>query len=133
MKANSMRAVNTDMKQMMMKTSSAVAYPTCTVQYSAVQYSTVKCSALQYSVVQYSTVRAVSHLRLCLAAEPDGDDCKHGGGAQLGAGGGLLALVRLDQPEGDPGAHHDDVQGHVHLQGAAGVGDFAHQHTTCRM
>ena len=58
MKANSMRAVNTDMKQMMMKTSSAVAYPTCTVQ----------CS-----VVQYSTVRAVSHLRLCLAAEPDGD------------------------------------------------------------
>ena len=105
MKANSMSAVNTDMKQMMMKTSSAVAYPTCTVQYSTVQYSTV----------QY-TVSAVSHLRLGLAAEPDGDHGEHGGGAQLGAGGGLLALVRLNQPEGDPGAHHDDVQGHVHLQ-----------------
>ena len=82
----------------------------------SIQHSTVKCSAVQYSAVPYSTVRAVSHLRLCLAAESDCDDCKHGGGAQLGAGGGLLALVRLDQPEGDPGAHHDDVQGHVHLQ-----------------
>ena len=30
-KANSIRAVKTDIKQMMIKTSSAVAYPTCAV------------------------------------------------------------------------------------------------------
>ena len=58
----------------------------------------------------------VTHLGLGLAAEPDGDDGQDGGGAQLGPGGGLLPLVSLDQPEGDPGGHHDDVQGDVHLQ-----------------
>ena len=29
-------------------------------------------------------------------AEADGDDCEHGGGAQAGAGGGLLAQLGLD-------------------------------------
>ena len=58
----------------------------------------------------------VTHLGLGLPAEPDSDDGQDGGGAQLGPGGGLLPLVSLDQPEGDPGGHHDNVQGNVHLQ-----------------
>ena len=62
------------------------------------------------------TMIVMTHLRLGLAAKPDGDHSEDGGGAELGPGGCLLALVSLDQPEGDPGAHHDDVQGNVHLR-----------------
>ena len=57
----------------------------------------------------------VTHLGLGLASEADGDHGQDGGGPELGPCGRLLALVRLDQPEGDPGAHHDDVQRDVHL------------------
>ena len=66
----------------------------------------------------------VTHLGLGLAAEPDGDDGEDGGGAQLGPGWGLLPLVGLDQPEGDPGGHHDDVQRDVHLQIKRKVGRY---------
>lgn len=62
------------------------------------------------------TMIVMTHLRLGLAAEPDGDHSEDGGGAELGPGGCLLSLVSLDQPEGDPGGHYDDVQGNVHLQ-----------------
>ena len=64
----------------------------------------------------------VAHLGLGLAAKPDSDDGEDRGGAQLGPGGRLLALVRLDQPEGDPGAHHDDVQRNVDLESGDGQG-----------
>ena len=27
-----------------------------------------------------------------------------------------MSLLSLDQPESDPGAHHDDIEGDVHLE-----------------
>ena len=49
-------------------------------------------------------------------SEPDGDHCQHCGGAQPCPRRSLLPQLRLDQPEADPGAHHDDDQGRVHLE-----------------
>ena len=62
------------------------------------------------------TMIVMAHLGLGLAAEPNGDHGQDGGCAKLGPGGCLLALVSLDQPEGDPGAHYDDVQWNIHLE-----------------
>ena len=58
----------------------------------------------------------VPHLRLSLASEPDGDNGEDSGGSQLSSCRRLLTLVSLHQPEGDPGAHDDDIQWNIHLQ-----------------
>ena len=59
---------------------------------------------------------SVANLWLSLPSESNGDHSQHSGGSKLGSSRSFLAFLCLDQPEGDPGAHHDDVQGHVHLQ-----------------
>ena len=58
----------------------------------------------------------VGHLGLRLSAEADSDDGESACGPQAGPGGVLLAEVRLDQPEGHPGAHHDDGERDVDLE-----------------
>ena len=59
--------------------------------------------------------RGVSDLRLGLATESYRDNSQDCSGSQLGPGRSFLTLVSLDQPEGDPGAHHDNVEGNIHL------------------
>jgi hypothetical protein len=107
MNENSMRAVNTDTKQMMMNTSRAVAYPTCTQHHTDKSRLIGKLLCIDRFFCQFKKLGKRSiftgdrwrrrglwwrpligwcavvtwYLGLGFAAESDGDDGEDGGGA----------------------------------------------------